>query len=129
MSDPVSYAFSLRRKDFSAFTFFTRPHFAIFVIFRTTYRVVVSFAISLFLESRLANRTFEGSVLAVCLLMIRQTVRSCTFEAAPLSRSFVDMLTHEVEDSVVVEVLVISHERMMKEIFAASLVRTHDLTI
>ena len=62
------------------------------------------------------------------LLMRCQMAGSCTFEAAPFPIS-VDMLTHVVEDLVMVEVRVISPQTSMVERFSTALVRTHKLVL
>ena len=82
----------------------TRPHFAIWVVFRTTYGVVVLVAMCLCLERHIAHFAFKGSRVAVCLLMHIQTTGLCTFEVTPFPGSFIDMVTHVVEDLVVMEV-------------------------
>ena len=65
--DPVQFEAAFSGRDICAVAFVTRPLGSIFV--RTTDGIVVRVASSLRRESRLANGAFEGSRVAVCLLM------------------------------------------------------------
>jgi hypothetical protein len=119
--DPVRFDVVFPGTDICAFV--TRPLFAIRVVFRAANGVVVRVAMFVPRESRLANGAFEGSRVAVCLLMRSQIAGVRTFEAAPFPISG-DVLTHEVEDPVVVEVRVISQVTALVERFATPFVRT-----